>query len=89
MNRQSACTWAFARAGASTGMAGECRVYARPAASMSGYFDFGSRVSPDGKWRLFFKSHPHMFLPYLSDEVWLEPVGGGRRHLLVPAMASF
>lgn len=87
--RQLAAVRKARAAGAATGVAGECRVYARPAASMAGYFDFGSRVSPDGKWRLFFKSHPHMFLPYLADEVWLEPTAGGRRHLLVPAMASF
>jgi hypothetical protein len=56
---------------------------------MAESFDFGSLVSPDGKWRLVFRTHPHMFQSYLADEVWLEPTGGGRRHLLVRAMASF
>lgn len=76
-------------AGPQASATGDCRVYARTAASMAGSFDFGSLASPDGKWRLVFRTHPHMFLHYLADEVWLEPTGGGRRHLLVRAMASF
>jgi hypothetical protein len=65
------------------------RIEHRPVAEMRGQFDFGSVLSPDGKWRLFFRSHPHMFRPCVASEVWLEPVGGGPRRQILRAMANF
>lgn len=73
-------------AGATGGLA----VRPRAAAELQGNFEFGASVSPDRKWRLIFRSHPHMFRPWLADEVWLEPASGdGRRRLALRATATF
>lgn len=61
----------------------------RSVGEMQGPFDFGSVLSPDGKWRLFFRSHPHMFQSCVSSEVWVEPAGGGLPRQILRAMANF
>ncbi len=65
------------------------RVVRRPASEMLGNFDFGAIASPDGRHTAFLRSHPHMFQPYTATEIWVEPGDGGRRRLLLPAMASW
>ena len=66
------------RSGAVTGY----EVIRRPISEMLGEFQFGSLQSPDGSWRAFFKTHPHLVQTYMSTELWIEPRGGRARPVL-------
>lgn len=63
-------------------------VVRRPVSRMLGQFDFGSSTSPDGAWRAFFRTHPHLFQPYMITELWIEPKGGRARPVF-EGMGSF
>lgn len=64
------------------------RVQSRPVSRMLGSFRFGELASPDGQTRIVFKSHPHMFQPYIGTELWLEPKAGKPKPL-IEGMSSF
>jgi hypothetical protein len=72
------------RSGAVTGY----EVIRRPINEMLGEFQFGSILSPDGSWRAFFKTHPHLVQACMSSELWIEPKGGRARPVL-EGMANF
>jgi hypothetical protein len=63
-------------------------VVRRPVSRMLGQFDFGSTTSPDGAVRAFFRTHPHLFQPYMTTELWIEPKGGRPRPVF-EGMGSF
>lgn len=60
----------------------------RPVSRMLGSFRFGELASPDGRARIAFKSHPHMFQPYIGTELWLE-TNSGKPKPLIEGMSSF
>jgi hypothetical protein len=68
---------------------GPFSIVRRPVSGMLGQFDFGSVNSPDGRHQLFFRTHPHMFQPYMASEVWVRQLPAGRPRLLIRSMASF
>ncbi|MDZ4805143.1 MAG: hypothetical protein SGI90_09805 [Candidatus Eisenbacteria bacterium] len=78
----------FAAAGFRSGAVTGYEVLRRPIHDMLGEFQFGSIQSPDGAWRAWFKTHPHLVQPYMSSELWIEPKGGRPRPVL-EGMASF
>lgn len=72
-----------------SGVAGPITIVRRPVSEMLGQFDFAAIDSPDGRHQLFFRTHPHMFQPYLASEVWIRSLPEGRPRLLIRSMSSF
>lgn len=66
----------------------EFRVERRPVSRMLGEFEFGEMASPDGAFRAFFRTHAHLYEPYMTTELWIEPKGGRPRPVL-EGMGSF
>ena len=78
----------LATAGFRSGPVSGYQVLRRPIHEMLGEFQFGSIQSPDGSWRAWFKTHPHLVQPCMSTELWIEPKGGRPRPIL-EGMATF
>lgn len=78
----------FAKAGFRSGAVTGYQVIRRPINEMLGEFQFGSIRSPNGAWRAFFKTHPHLVQPCMSTELWIEPKGERARPVL-EGMANF
>jgi hypothetical protein len=85
----SAGAAAAAKALGKSGVTGPITIVRRPVSEMLGQFDFAAVESPDGRHQLFFRSHPHMFQPYLASEVWIRSLPDGRPRLLIRSMSSF
>jgi hypothetical protein len=63
-------------------------VVRRPVADMLGDFQFGEIKGPNGEWRAWFRTHPHLVQPYMSTELWVERKGE-RPKPLIEGMATF